>query len=689
LTTLNDTMKYFHFTSANIAVKGLLTGLVYGFLVFLSNLFIFPVSHSPVIWSANAFPVAVLLFNRKAQWPAILFFCLAGLLVSGLSNNFYNVTPHLIVYLINLLEIYFLATIIRKATVAIPTRKKLKSIITAELWATALAVMLFSILSVLVFSTTGENINFISMIARIFTSAYLGQAMLLPALLYWIVLGRPSIKGISEGRIVESLLMWLILVISIAVTMASLKSGIPVYHVFPYLTFPILIWSAIRFDIRLTIICSIITSLFTKYIASLGYISFGSADLSSSQQIILMNVGLIALNISVLILAIIVTDQKQIKQDLTRREEWFQIAIDHMPGGLYLLSQKRRFIILSTGLREQIGLPPEICHLGAHIEPVLKFRAERGDFGPGDPDDLVRERLDKLEETETTQGHNSLPNGQEYEYFQNHTKNGEIIIIYHDITDRIKAERDSLRALAEAQHANKAKTDFLANMSHELRTPLNAIIGFSEMMTQDGFVESSADKVREYCTDINMSGRHLLQIINDILDLSKIEAGMADVVLEPIYLEDSIQECVKFIELRAADAEITIFNEVRDTPARILVDKRMFKQVIVNILSNSVKFTPQGGNIHISFALTKKGETTIIITDTGIGIAEADIATVMEPFHQADSSLSRNFEGTGLGLPLVKSLMEIHGGRIDLKSRTGVGTTVSLTFPPHSSIPAE
>lgn len=241
----------------------------------------------------------------------------------------------------------------------------------------------------------------------------------------------------------------------------------------------------------------------------------------------------------------------------------------------------------------------------------------------------------------------------------------------------------------KAHLANKAKTDFLANMSHELRTPLNAIIGFSEMMTQDGFVESSADKVREYCTDINMSGRHLLQIINDILDLSKIEAGMADIVLEPIYLEDSIQECVKFIELRAADAEITIFNEVRDTPARILVDKRMFKQVIVNILSNSVKFTPQGGNIHISFALNKKGETTISITDTGIGIAEADIATVMEPFHQADSSLSRNFEGTGLGLPLVKSLMEIHGGRIDLKSRTGVGTTVSITFPPHSSITAE
>lgn len=662
-----------------------MAGIVYGFFAHLSTLFIFPVQHAPVIWSINAFPVALLLFNRTRQWPGILFFCLAGLLIKGLLTSNYGIKPHIVVYIANLFEIFFLALIIRKVTGTSLTREKFKFIIATELWAAAIVIIIFSIVSFFLFPVGRENVSFFEIVARIFTNAYLGQALLLPAILGWVVLDRPTYNKVSRGCYIELAGVWLTLFIFIAVTLITLHGPIPLYYVFPYVTFPLLMWFALRFDIWFTVTSSIITSLFTKYLASLGYVSFGAATLPVYQQITVMNVGLIAMNVSVLILAVVVSDQKQIRRDLTKRDEWFQIAINHMSGGLYLLDQERRFIILSTDLREKFKLPPVICRLGASIEPVFRFRAERGDFGPGKVDDLVRERLEKLEETATTQGVNSLPDGQTYEYFQNHTKDGEIIIIYHDITERIRAEEDSKKALSEARHANKAKTDFLANMSHELRTPLNAIIGFSEIITNDKFIESSPDKVREYCTDIHMSGCHLLQIINDILDLSKIEAGMTDVELRPIRLEDSIGKCVKFIKLRAADAGISLFNQINNSDAMIIADKRMFKQIIVNLLSNSVKFTPRGGNIHIFCKINDDGETTISIKDTGIGIAEADIATVMEPFHQVDTGLSRNFEGTGLGLPLVKSLMEIQGGKVTLKGATGVGTTVAITFPPHDS----
>ncbi len=685
MTTRDSTIKYFHFTSANIVVKGLLTGLLYGFFVDMSTRFIFPLNHSPVIWSANALPVAVLLFNRNRQWPKILFFCLIGLLISKLPTSRHDLTPNLVLYSINLLEIYFLATIIRKVTGTSPTRRKLEFTVMTGLWAAAAAVIIFSIVVVLLFPLKEENTNFLEMVSRISTSAYLGQALLLSATLYWIVPGRVSFSRISRGKLIELALIWLILLGFTAITLISLKSRMPIYYDFPYVTFPLLVWAAIRFNIRLTVTFSIFTSVFTKYLASLGYLSFDATGLSPHLQITVMNIGLIALDISVLILAIIVSDYKQVKRDLTARDEWFQIAISHISGGLYLLNQERRFIIISAGLQKKINLPADIFCIGAHIEPVLRFRAARGDYGRGKVADLVRERLDKLEKKITTRGYNSVPDGHIYEYLENHTQDGEVIVIYHEITDRIKAEQDSKQALSEAHQANKAKTDFLANMSHELRTPLNAIIGFSDMITNDKSLKLPADKVREYCADINMSGLHLLRIINDILDLSKIEAGKADAEFLPIPLESSIRECVKFIELRAADVEITIFNDIKNTEAILVADKRMFKQIIINILSNSVKFTLRKGKIHISFDINKAGETIISIADTGIGIAEADLVTVMEPFHQVDSSLSRKVEGTGLGLPLVKSLMEIHGGTIVLKSTPGVGTTVLLTFPPHDN----
>ncbi len=668
-------------TGFNIFVLSLAMGIIYGFLIYLSTILIFPPAATPVIWSVNAFPVAVLLFNRRKYWPFILFFVALGHLAGQLPTTPFEIKLYLILCITNLLEIFLLAFFLRKVAGESPTKYRLKPFIVSGIWTTALALLIAVLLSVVLFSSFIADMDFISTVIKTFTCAYLGQLLLLPAIIYYIVLDRASLRKISRNKITELVIIWGIFLFMVAATFASLSSRIPLYSIFPYITFPILVWAVFRFSIRLTLTYSIITSLVIKYLASLGYIPFGHSDFSDPYQIIQMNLALISLYGTVLILAIIVYDQTQVKLDLAKRDEWFEIAINHMSGGLYLLDQKRRFKVLSTNLRDKFGLPSDVCRLGAHIEPVFEFRAKRGDYGPGKPDEIVRQRMAELEKRDTSHGQNVSADGRTYEYYQNHTQDDEIIIIYYEITERIKAEQDSKRALIEAQQANKAKTDFLANMSHELRTPLNAIIGFSEMMSKDDFGALSMDKVREYSTDIHMSGRHLLQIINDILDLSKIEAGMADINPEKIHLDEEIRESVTFIALRASDADISIVNDIVNTDTIISADKRMFKQIMVNLLSNSVKFTPPGGNIHIFHEITAEGDVTISVADTGISIDENDIEAMMEPFRQADSSLSREFEGTGLGLPLVKSLMELHGGTIKIKSRIGEGTTVFITFP--------
>jgi signal transduction histidine kinase len=218
-------------------------------------------------------------------------------------------------------------------------------------------------------------------------------------------------------------------------------------------------------------------------------------------------------------------------------------------------------------------------------------------------------------------------------------------------------------------------------MSHELRTPLNAILGFSETMLYETFGPLGAPRYKEYLGDIHKSGSHLLSLINDILDIARFDAGQAELYEEVFDLEPLAAECMRMIAGHAEKCDIVLFTELAaDLPA-LRADKRRIKQVLINLLSNAVKFTPAGGRVKFSAALTELG-LAMAVRDTGIGIAEQDIPKALERFGQVDSSLARKYEGTGLGLPLSKQLMELHGGSLSLESQEGVGTTVTVTLPP-------
>jgi len=234
-------------------------------------------------------------------------------------------------------------------------------------------------------------------------------------------------------------------------------------------------------------------------------------------------------------------------------------------------------------------------------------------------------------------------------------------------------------AKVRAESANRAKSEFLANMSHELRTPLNAINGFSEIMVAEMFGPVGDRRYAEYAKDILMSGQHLLALINDILDMAKIEAGKMTMSFEPVALEDCIEDAVRLMHNRAEASGLTLKVELAPLP-EIEADYRALKQVLLNLLSNAVKFTPRGGTVTVLTAAFGD-EVRLSVRDSGIGISAEDIARLAQPFEQIESQHAKTQQGTGLGLALTKSLIEMHGGRLDFQSEPGHGTTVSVFLP--------
>jgi PAS domain S-box-containing protein len=251
-----------------------------------------------------------------------------------------------------------------------------------------------------------------------------------------------------------------------------------------------------------------------------------------------------------------------------------------------------------------------------------------------------------------------------------------------DASPRIRSEENLREAKHQAEIANRAKSDFLANVSHELRTPLNAIIGFSEIMQMQMFGAIGHKQYAAYADDIHSSGKHLLSIINDILDLSKIEAGRYQLHIEPVDLDDTFEDCARLVRERAENAGLKIARQIDPATPLLLADRRAVKQILINLLSNAIKFTPQGGEVTLAAKPTgAPGWVAMSVSDTGIGIPPEQLDNALSAFGQVDNPFTRSQEGTGLGLPIVKSLVELHGGQFSVESAVGKGTKVTMVLP--------
>ncbi|MDE2228941.1 MAG: HAMP domain-containing protein [Alphaproteobacteria bacterium] len=261
------------------------------------------------------------------------------------------------------------------------------------------------------------------------------------------------------------------------------------------------------------------------------------------------------------------------------------------------------------------------------------------------------------------------------------TSDGGFVVIISDISALKERELALSAAKEQAEAANRAKTEFLANMGHELRTPLNAVIGFSEIIAGEMIGPVGQPSYKEFANDIMRSGRHLLEMINDILDFTKCEGGSLEIMPEPLDAQSAIAHAAESFARDAERGQLTLAVAPGDGSLWLLADSMRLRRVLQQLVSNAVKFTPAGGHITLSAKRGRDGFVALSIADTGIGMRPEDIAVALSPFSQVDSSLSRRYEGTGMGLPLCKGVIELHGGRLEIASALGQGTTMTILLP--------
>lgn len=390
--------------------------------------------------------------------------------------------------------------------------------------------------------------------------------------------------------------------------------------------------------------------------------------------------------------ALDITEEKLSQARAEAAEVRLRDAIENVREAFAYWDVRGRLVIANNKLVELFSLDPKVLKVGASFETVTLAMASHVTASQ-DLEDGIKEL--------------QLKSGRWVRWSERHTSDGgvvgigsELTDIKHEVAERQRREQaleevnqelvireEALEDLAskyeaekvKAEDASRAKSEFLANMSHELRTPLNAINGFSEIMQQELFGPLGDPRYKDYLNDILASGKHLLSLINDILDMSKIEAGKLDLKKEPLYIDEIAEDCMRVMRQRAEAAEVKLISDFGGLP-EVEADYRAIKQIILNLLSNAVKFTPENGRVILSGRVIRDF-VVISVTDTGIGIAKDDINKLAKPFSQIENQHSKTYQGTGLGLALSKSLIELHGGNLKIDSELGRGTVVSFTLP--------
>ncbi len=376
------------------------------------------------------------------------------------------------------------------------------------------------------------------------------------------------------------------------------------------------------------------------------------------------------------------SELRSIGEELRHKNVLLDAALDNMAQGLAMFDVNQRMIICNQRFLDLYNLPNRMAQPGTELGEILDFTARMENLSPEQGRTLRQRRLATAASLEETTMQDFLSNGRVINVVHRPMPGGGSLATYDDATGSYSAERQLRIAKEEAELASRAKSDFLANVSHELRTPLNAIIGFSEIIKDQLFGPMGNQRYCEYAIDIHDSGTHLLSLINDILDLSKIEAGKFDLHEEAIDLEAATKSCFRIMRDRAEEAGVVLQHRFAAPMRNLKADPRAVKQILLNLLSNSVKFTDPGGRVLVYSSISQDGGLVLHVEDTGIGIADSDITKAMAPFGQVVSSLSRKYEGTGLGLPLTRHLVDLHDGKLTLSSEKGQGTKVSIVFPP-------
>jgi signal transduction histidine kinase len=382
------------------------------------------------------------------------------------------------------------------------------------------------------------------------------------------------------------------------------------------------------------------------------------------------------------VIALDVTAETARAREIAQKTQILERMINNIDEGIIIYDADAKLVACNRKAQDMLDAPPEFVTLGRSFQDIVRFQIERGDFG--NIDDVETEITRRLARNRfgQTSVDESWRRGRRYiQTRRSPLPDGGWVTLLLDLTDRRENEEALRRTKEAAEAANRAKSDFLAHMSHELRTPLNAVIGFSEIIARELFGPVGEKRYAEYARDIHASGTHLLNVIGDILDISKAESGSAELDEAPIATPALAAACLRLIAPRAAVGQVRVASDLASGLPMVRADERRMKQVLINLLANAVKFTPPGGLVTLTARLDGDGGLELCVTDTGIGMRAEDIPRALEPFAQIDSARARRLEGTGLGLPLSRKLVELHGGTLSIRSEIDKGTTVAVRLP--------
>ncbi len=344
-------------------------------------------------------------------------------------------------------------------------------------------------------------------------------------------------------------------------------------------------------------------------------------------------------------------------------------AIEGSPEAVLLADDDDRILIVNSQAKQFFSPIAHLLIPGGRFEAFERAALEQGVITPAEAGSEAR-----------------LSDGRWLRVIRSPTRDGGTVVIWSDISE-LKEREEALRLAKDgAEAANRAKTNFLTNMSHELRTPLNAVIGFSEIMAGEMFGPVGTPQYREFSGHILSSGRHLLEIINDILDITKSEAGKLTVAPEPIRVAETLEACRTIIAGQCTKAGLRFELAMPPEEIEVFADPVKLRQILLNLLSNAVKFSDPGGVITLRAAAAPNGMVQFVVSDTGIGMRPEDIEVALTPFGQVDTRLARKYEGTGLGLSLTKVLVELHGGTLLIQSEPEVGTLVTVNLPARNPV---
>ena len=377
-----------------------------------------------------------------------------------------------------------------------------------------------------------------------------------------------------------------------------------------------------------------------------------------------------------------ITEQAEASQRANQLQTQLTQAIESISEGFALFDPTDRLLLCNSKFRLSFPGVADRIVPGTRFEDFIRWALEVGDVVAPESEraawleNRLRVRAEPRASFEV-----KLRDGRWIKVSDHRTADGSMVGIRTDITD-LKNREEALYAAKEAAEiASRSKSEFLANISHELRTPLNAIIGFSEIMREELFGPLGSAQYHEYIGDVFDSAQHLLKVINDILDIAKAEAGKLDLAEDEVDIYNVVGAATRLIQERAQRGEVAIRMQLPPGLPPLTADERKLKQILLNLLTNAVKFTPPAGAIEIAGGLAENGDFLLTVTDSGIGIAAADISTALASFGQVDSKLARKYEGTGLGLPLTNAMVKLHGGELTIASVVGEGTTVTVRLP--------